>query len=325
MKKIMTTLFAMTAVLCASATTPGYTVSPADSTVVENRNDFTVTFTFDSPVKIQHVQFIGGERFNSTRTVIDQPMTEAATEIKVNVPADVWGTPSAGNYLLEVSLPEIYNADDEQYMVSATDSETGESYQYAYTAQGFYISPTGEVVEFKGLDPDPATTTVWDEYGGGWGFCNFLFSGEVALTDSSVAEIYFHKTDGDIIMAEVGYNDLWPDWDFWTGYFAVTVPMVEESSLTQENLAKIEVILYDIKVGSSVVDEYKAVYDLVSTSEQNMRMPKTASSKLTISTEESSTVYDINGNVVMDVFSKEKVQELPVGLYIMNGKKFIVR
>ncbi|MDE5663867.1 MAG: hypothetical protein K2I37_07530 [Muribaculaceae bacterium] len=324
MKKIMTTLFAMTAVLCASAANPGYTVSPADSTVVENRNDFTVTFTFDSPVKIQHVQFIGGERFNATRTVIDQPMTEAATEIKVNVPADVWGTPSAGNYLLEVSLPEIYNVDDEQYMVEETDPETGDKYRYAYTAQGFYISPTGEVVEFKGLDPDPATTTVWNVYGDGWGFCNFLFSGEVALTDTSYAEINYVLAGGRVIPEEVDYDALWADWDFWTGYFAVTVPMVENAALTQGDLTKIEITLYDIKVGATVVDKYVATYNLVSAPEARSKA-KTASSKLTLTTEKPSTLYDINGNVVMNVFTPEKSKELPAGLYIMNGKKFIVR
>lgn len=324
MKKIMTSLFAVAAVFCASAANPGYSVSPADSTVVDNRNDFKVTFSFDSPVKIQHVEFIGGERFNSKRTLIDKVTPEAVNQIVVNVPDSVWGTPSGGNYYLEVILPEIYDAEGNQYKLEGTDPDTGDKYEYAYTATAFYSSPTGEAVEYKGVDPDPATTTVWDEYNSGWGFCNFLFSGEVSLTDESAGLITFYMSDNKSVAVDIDYNDLWADWDFWTGYFAVTVPMKEESTVTEANLIKIEVELFDIKVANEI-KSYKAVYSLTSTADPTRHMAQTASSKLTISTEEPSAIFDINGNIVVKDSSNGNLNGLPSGIYIKNGKKFIVR
>lgn len=323
MKKIMTSLFAVAAVFCASAANPGYSVSPADSTVVDNRNDFKVTFSFDSPVKIQHVEFIGGERFNSKRTLIDKVTPEAVSQIVVNVPDSVWGTPSGGNYYLEVILPEIYDAEGNQYKVEGIDPDTGDKYEYAYTASAFYSSPTGEAVEYKGLDPDPATTTVWNVYNDGYGFSNFLFSGEVGLTENSKAEVFYILEDEIENNFMVGYQDLWADWDFWTGFYAITVPMQVDSEVTEESLKGIRVNLYNVKVGSETKN-YEANYALITTPNER-RINKQASSKLSVAVANASTVYDIYGNVICEDGSIESIKNLPAGIYIMDGKKYVVR
>ena len=181
-------------------------------------------------------------------------------------------------------LPEIYDAEGNQYKVEGIDPDTGDKYEYAYTASAFYSSPTGEAVEYKGLDPDPATTTVWNVYNDGYGFSNFLFSGEVGLTENSKAEVFY------ILEDEIENN-------FMVGY--------------------------NVKVGSETKN-YEANYALITTPNER-RINKQASSKLSVAVANASTVYDIYGNVICEDGSIESIKNLPAGIYIMDGKKYVVR
>lgn len=321
MKKILTSLFALAAVFCASAT-PTYTVSPAEGTI-QNREDLkTVTFTFSEAVTVPTARCVGGERFNSIFTDVELNMTAPSKTVKVTVPSTAWGDPTGGQYLLTVNLPAIYNSAGEQIMVTLIDEDTEEPYTDAYTASASYTSPFISNAKFIGLDPDPETTTVWDVYSEGWGFVNFLFDGEVALADSAEAMITFYLTGNKKVSMDVSYDDLWADWDFWTGSFAVTVPMLPDSSITQENLVKIEVELYDVLVGGKE-QEYNATYQLVSAPQRGVK-GSTASSKMTLSVESSNLIYDIHGRVVMNT-ANQSIKDLPAGIYVMGGKKFIVR
>ncbi|MDE7442295.1 MAG: hypothetical protein K2M69_09040 [Muribaculaceae bacterium] len=263
---------------------------------------------------------MGGARFNPTISEGTITMPAPSKYVEVKVPTEAWGEPASGEYLVTVTLTTIKDAAGKQIMVTEKD-EDGVEYSYPYTVSSNYTSPYTSNAKYIGLDPDPDTTTVWDVYNDGWGFVNFLFDGEVSLNQDSGAEITFEITGGREIVIDVDSNQLWADWDFWTGAFAVTVPMEPNSALTESNLKKINVVLYDVVVGGEV-SEYEATYELVATP---MKSParNTASSKMTISTETPSCVYDINGNVVMN--SSNDIQSLPAGIYIMNGRKFIVR
>lgn len=328
MKKIFTSLFAMAAVFCASAAElPTYTVSPEQETSVTDRSNFQVTFTFSEAVTVNEVEFVGGARFNSTITTGTVSMDAPSTEVTVSVPDTVWGTPQGGEYLLTVTLPAIYDASGNQIVITE-ESEEGETFSYAYTASANYTAPYEVEAEYLGLDPDPATTTVWDVYSEGWGFVNFLFSGEVSLTEDSWAEVTFYRTDGGKDPVEIEPNDLWADWDWWTGSFAITVPMKEVNGLTQINLKEIEVVLYNVKNGNNVIDEFVADYTLKTLpTEESINIhkaPSTTGISLVVDTDVVN-IYSINGNLVIKNASKSDVETLTPGLYIANGKKFIVR
>lgn len=248
-------------------------------------------------------------------------MTSASKTVSVPVPEDAWGEPTSGEYLLSVNLPAIYDKNGERIMVMLVDEDTNEEYEDAYTVSASYTSPYITDAEYVGLDPDPASTTAWDVYSEGWGFVNFLFSDVVSLTDSSKALITFTLVNGREIDAEIPLTELWADWDFWTGYFAVTVPMVENKTLTKANLESIDVNLYNIKVGSSLKN-FSACYDL---EEEAQKAPSKPSSKLTLGVDESYMVYDLNGNVIKTNVSASELNNLPKGYYIVNGQKFIIR
>lgn len=325
MKKIFTSLFATVAVFCASAAVPTYTVNPESGSTIENRA-FNVTFTFSEAVTVNEVEFIGGARFNSTISTGTVSMTTPSTKVVVSVPEDVWGTPQSGEYLLTVNLPAIYDKNGNQITITE-ESEEGETFSYAYTADASYTSPYDVEAEYLGLDPDPTTTTVWDVYSEGYGFVNFLFSGEVALTDSSKAEIRFYLPDGEEETINVSLNDLWADWDWWTGYFAVTVPMSPDKYIeSEEDLEAIKVTLYNIKNGATTIDKLVADYTLTSSAQSiNVhKAPSTSGISLT-TVNDIVNVYDIKGNIVIENASVSNIKDLTPGLYIANGKKFIVR
>lgn len=324
MKKIFTSLFATVAVFCASAAVPTYTVNPTSGSTIENRA-FNVTFTFSEAVTVNEVEFIGGARFNSTISTGTVSMAAPSTKVTVSVPDDVWGTPQGGEYLLTVNLPAIYDKNGNQITITET-SEEGETFSYAYTADASYTSPYDVEAEYLGLDPDPATTTVWDVYSEGYGFVNFLFSGEVALTDTSKAEIVFYLFDGDRYTVNVLLNDLWADWDWWTGSFAVTVPMSQIEDLEQEDLKEIKVTLNNIKNGTTIINSLVADYTLTSSIESKKirKSPKTTGISLPTSTE-IVNIYSIEGNLVLENASSSDIKNLMPGLYVANGKKFVIR
>lgn len=321
MKKIFTAMFALIASVSAFAV-PTYTVSPAADSMIENRDNLTVTFTFSEEVTANAVQFMGGARFNPTITEGTINMPAPSKSVTVQVPVEAWGEPVSGEYLLNVTLTTIKDATGNQIMETETDEE-GIEYSYPYTVSSNYTSPSITNAQYIGLDPDPDTTTVWDVYNDGWGFVNFLFDAEVSLADTAEAMITFYLSDGKEISFDISYDDLWADWDFWTGAYAITVPMMPDASITQENLVKIEVDLYDVIIGGKE-QELDATYDLVSAPQRVAERNNTASSKLTLSEESSNVVYDIHGRVVMNT-ANQNIKDLPAGIYVMAGKKFIVR
>jgi hypothetical protein len=324
MKKIFTSLFAMAAVFCASAT-PTYTVDPESGSTIDDRDNFKVTFTFDEEVTVKSVEFIGGARFNATVTPGTLDVTASKT-VEVTVPNTVWGTPDAGQYLIEVNLPEIFDKEGKQIMVDAVDDE-GNAFSYAYTASANYMASYDVEAEFIGLDPDPATTTVWDVYSDGWGFVNFLFSDEVYATENSSADVQLILNDGEEIWVPVSSDELWFDWDFWTGSYAVTVPMTPNDDVTQENLVAINVYLNKIKVGANIVPEYAAEYNLTDVGvARKVKGQNTAGNSMTILKSNTTfAIYSINGNIVKTNGSVSDLSNLPAGIYVIDGKKVCVK
>lgn len=322
MKKIFTSMLAMAAVFCASATPSLVSVDPAEGSSISDRSKCTVTFEFSEAVTATTVQYLGGARFNPTISEGTINMAAPSKFVKVEVPAEAWGDPASGEYLLNVTLTTIKDAAGKQIMVTEKD-EDGVEYSYPYTVSSNYTSPSISNAKYIGLDPDPATTTVWDVYSEGWGFVNFLFDEEVSLAATAQGIVTCYLNDGSDITFEISHDDLWADWDFWTGAYAITVPMMPDASITQENLTRIEVELYDVMIGGTE-QEFDATYDLVSAPQRIAERNNTASSKLTLSEESSNVVYDIHGRVVMNT-ANQNIKDLPAGIYVMGGKKFIVR
>lgn len=317
MKKIFTTLFATAAVFCASAAVPTYTVNPESGSTIEDRAEFKVSFTFSEEVKADSAQLVGGARFNSQMVTV-ATTKKAGNIIEVTVPADAWGTPSEGEYLLEVVLPEVYDSKGTLIQESDTDEETHETFYYPYTPRTNYVSPDNTPVEYIGYDPTNKEVTAWEAYNDGWGAINLYFTGTVDYSNMSVRVIYT-TTTGNIVNVVPDY-DIWDDWNMWTGDYTVSFALPIVDSLTQENLNSISIAVSGIKANDSTIAISPIVYTKSISSQFNVKRNNTAGISNIAISEGNDAIYDLNGNNVGN-----NVSSLEKGIYILNGKKFIVK
>lgn len=322
MKKLFLMLCASVLCLAARAALPTYTVTPTDSSSVTDRSAFSVTFTFSESVRVDTVEFRGGERFNRKITLVPISMPTASQTITVAVPDTVWGTPNGQNYLLQVVLPKIYDANGEQYMVDVNEGDSLH-YQYAYTASAFYTSPYEEPVTYLGYSPAQGEMSVWDVYYDGYGTVDYQFSGEVS-TENASATITFYLVDGNAISQTASGDLLWGDWDFWTGNYVVSVSMVPDALLTSTNLMEIEVSFEGVEApnGSPII-----IPDVLYTNdEQNsIQMNRKEDGQIkceAIKSHSLKSLYNIKEGVKKQ---GNEVRNLKPGLYVIDGRKIVVR
>ena len=324
MKKIFTTMFAMAAMFCASAAVPTYSVSPADDSVIENRDNLKVIFTFSEEVKADSVQFASGPRFNRTMTDAATNMKAASKTISVDVPATAWGEVVGSEYILTVTLTNISDKSGAAIKISDTD-ETGETVYYDFKAVASYTSPAPAVeAKLLSVSPAPGEMNAWEVYNDGWGAIEYHFSDEVNISDMT-ASIRF-VTEDDKINQRVSEEDIYADWDFWSGDYIVVVYINPEEGVTADNLESITVSVAGIKtmagkeisIGSVVYSDTKTQGTLLK------KAPGTASITL-INEATNVEVYTINGTLVSNAMPTSDIVSLKPGLYVVNGRKIIVK
>lgn len=322
MKKIMTTLFAMTAVLCASAAVPTYTVNPASETELASKTQ-EIVFTFSEAVLVPSVDFIGGQRYSSVTTTVATGMTTPSTTVKVSTESADWGEPNGGEFLLQVYLPTIYNAAGEQIMETGIDPDSGEAYFYPYTAIAYYSTPDETPVVFEGVDPQNADISVWNLYMDGWGAVNFIFSGEVDFSNATGMVRY--TTSAGVYNKPVANADIWGDWDFWTGKYMITVFLPAEANLTESNLQSITVAISGLQANGSAITIAPAVFNNITVANQAKEANGTAGIDIAVAAASTLDIYNVQGMLVVENATEETIKSLPKGIYVANGKKFVVR
>lgn len=324
MKKIMTSLFALAAVFCASAAVPTYTVNPTSDSVLENKTQ-EIVFTFSEAVRVDSVDFVGGSRFNNPITTrVATGMTTASTTVKVKAKDSYWGEASGEEFVLEVYLPAIYDAAGKQIMETGIDPDTEDEYTFPFTAVSYYSTPApAATVKYLGYTPAEGESTVWNIYSNGWGAVNYMFDGEVS-TDSASATFVFDLSDNTSIAQVATGNDLVGDWDFWTGNYVVTAYMTPDSNITEEKLISISVYVDGIQNSNG---ETFTIAPIIYTNPAAQRVKSNGMAGINnISAENNSyKVFNLNGVLVGENMSRENVKELTPGLYIVNGKKCHVK
>lgn len=324
MKKIFTSLFATVAVFCASAAVPTYTVNPESGSTIENRAEFKVAFTFSEAVKADSAQLVGGARFNSQMVTV-ATTKKAANIIEVTVPSDAWGTASEGEYLLEVVLPEVYDSKGVLIQESDTDEETSETFYYPFTPRANYISPDNTPASYLRYEPSSNEVSAWEAYNEGWGSVDFVFSGIVQLTNEDrTARVIYTTTDDERITTDVTADEVWADWNMWTGEYYVNVMLPYVSELTEANLESIRVTLYGIESNGSVLSTEVANY-YKSNSKKIAPKGNSTSGIKVINENECFNIYDLQGNIVLKDATNSNISTLKAGCYIANGKKIIIK
>ena len=330
MKKIFTTMFAMAAMFCASAAVPTYTVSPADGSVIENRDNLKVTFTFSEEVKADSVQFASGPRFNRTMTDAATDMKATAKTISVNVPVDVWGEAVGDEYILSVTLTNLTDKNGNAITISEIDEETKEVFSYDFKAAASYTSPVPvESVKYLGVSPAEGEMSVWEVYNDGWGAVDFSFSREVEIADPDLcAYVEYTLSDKYIHEFYLTSDDVWGDWNFWTGEYNVSMMLPYDEDVTESNLTKISITLLSIYSDGKEIDVPEVVYSNVT--KKSFKAQSNASNTAGIAVqkitgEDSFDIYSLQGSIVKKYGTWEDVKGLNPGVYVVNGRKIIVK
>lgn len=332
MKKILTSLFALAAVFCASAEVPTYSVSPADGSTIENRENLTVTFTFSEEVKVDSVQFMGGARFNPTLTAAALSMNVASKVVEVTVPTTAWGEVNGDEYLLTLTLFNISDKNGNPIKILEIN-EDDEAVLYDFKASATYSSPAPATeANFLGVTPAVGEMSVWQVYNDGWGAIEYHFSDEVNV-DNLSGSFVFGLTDEEMILQVVAEEDMYADWDYWTGDYIVVLFMQPNDNLTESTLESITVHIEGLKTESgNNIEIANVVYTNppVSNPDPNS-VPKAPtknyqSASLDLNVVNTTVdVYSISGSLVSKGMNKAEISNLASGIYVVNGKKVIVK
>lgn len=290
-------------------------VEPADGTQLTNKTA-TVVFTFNDVVKASEIRFISGSRMNMSETVVETNQT--GTTITANVLPEYWGEAFAGGYNLQVLLTNLTDINGDT-IVSAVDSLTA-----GFSA--FYTYKEEVVAEYLGCDPAVGELSVADVYYGGWGTVNLHFSAEVEMTDSVVAVVTYTDDESTTEVLNVTNEEAWGEWDSWmSGDYVVSIPLPPYTILDGA-LASIRIDIQGITTGNgNVIEIQPIVYTDSSASDAQAKGYNTTGINSATLINATADVYTINGSLIKKGASNSELGTLGKGLYIVNGKKVVVK
>lgn len=245
--------------------------------------------------------------------------TRTVTELSfdINLTTDNWGLPYNEVYYLNLVVTFTHLVDGEIEFYPGVDGEP-----VAFSAM--YITPdTGEARWAKNY-PDERN---WEEEGLTFsrfynnGICTFYFTKDVTLPTGTMGTIVYRGFTGRPVTVNIPTHDA--EYDEMAGLYAINVD-VRNEDYDASSLQSIEVTLSNVSNGTSVI----TVPSIVATNSvvpQTLPREHKALENGLISGSDKVNIYNIQGVLVKENVSANAVNELPAGLYIVNGKKVVVR
>lgn len=234
-----------------------------------------------------------------------------------------WGNPYMGDFYASLIVCFV-NDEMEFYTYTIVDGEDEYEepvmYEISYTTPNvfpatlLYTSPDGKW-EFESFD---------EAYN--HGEIRFAFSNALSLNDDElIGEINYTRFDGldvdptDIeigVNAEIGWNPM-------DGYYTITVNYALAEVAAKE-IKEVEIYLDDLSSPFGVVKVEPVV--LENNNPNAKRLAKnTASVEGLAVNNDSVSVYTVTGVLIKEKISMSEVNTLPKGLYIVKGKKVVVK
>ena len=274
----------------------------------------------------------GAADFTADMIQIENPAVQDGI-LSVDLTSELWGNPYVGEYHTTIMVTwlkpdgDFFYDDDEEpiffQMPCVTPNTVPAKFLYAY--------PSGEWEEGDDF------TTAYNR-----GNCQFNFNNIVEFasseTSDAIGEIVFKTTnsnkyvditllkDGDIPeggtvpvgKASIGWNPI-------DGNFVVQV-QYKDPSLPVESISSIEITLWDMtSLGKDISEETVIISNSNAKKIAKFGNGNNTAGMNLIQDNEVVTVYNIQGVVVRENIAFNNVKDLPKGLYIVNGKKLIVR
>lgn len=296
-------------------------VFPLTSIAPENYTELTskaqnVVFTFDQSVSYSSVVITSGSKTTTldggSGSVVTVPVLESywgnATGVTNTLSVRLMGTNVGGVY--------INNMTDGEGVIGAT---------YTFTE-------TISSVDFLGVNPpeDEATAAELYDY---W-YVTFMFNNEVTMTENVAAIVRFYD-DFDSELAnvtpiQISSEDVFGGWNYRAGYFGLEVTAPELPANLPDDFAYLTITLNGVAYNNQVLATQPSAkyYADLSAIPQGISAKKIGSAginNITSITTQTVDVYNLQGVLVKSNMPQNNINSLPAGLYIINGKKVIIR
>lgn len=250
-----------------------------------------------------------------------------------------WGDPYMGAFYTTpmvcflkrtdgIALPSVIT--QQQMAEDEVLAESIEYYMYNYDPVFFqkdsYTTPNTFAPKLVSVYPNNSWEyeTFAEAYSEG--IIRFNFSNEISLDeDAWIGEINYTRFDNSRVRPvdiELGVNAE-AGWNPMDGYYTITIDYTL-AGVNASELSEIEIILDTMQSPYGDVDVDPVLLENVTPNVKRIAKKSQASEGLAVSTENVS-VYNIAGMLVKEDIAPSEVNKLPKGLYIVNGKKVVVK
>ncbi len=294
---------------------PLTSITPENYSTVEEKT-FNAIFTFDQIVSYTGATIVSGDKVRNIGSGNGKTVTIAINESD-------WATASSKQNSISVQLNGVTlsNGSHISNVSGATD---------AIVANYFFNETVA--IQFLGVNPDPTDATYQEVYDGYW-YASFMFNDAVSLVEDEktvCATVTFYDGYGEYLDdVELTSMDVFGGWNYRGGYYSVDVA-VPEVPASASGYASVEIELNNVSYNGKLLASmptvtYYANLPSKSVKKSNMVNGKDTAGINIIESNNSVDVYSIQGNVVKQQVAPEEINNLPAGIYIIEGKKFVVR
>lgn len=242
--------------------------------------------------------------------------------IVVTLDSSMWGNPYMGNYYANIYLTYV---DAEGDFVLRNDEPI--IFQIAC------VTPNQSPAEFQYVYPDNnwENETFAEAYENG--VITFGFTNPVTFSNETNAVSIAYTVDGEDDERTLAKSDCVMDWNRLDGYYTVSFQYSTED-YTVEEISQIKITLNDViyvptsEEGVTPEPVPVTVNTVILTKQVADPAPRKQKSRMAedlMNCNDVINVYNIQGMLVKESVKQSKINELPAGLYIVNGKKIVVR
>lgn len=282
-------------------------VTPADGSELSSPTT-SVTVTFNESVNVGEIFFTSGRFMNQKVNYVEVGKVNVKS-VTAEIEEDYWSkTDNPSTMMVRLAS------------VSVGDGWLVPDYIYNYTYQFPAVT-----AKYIGYEPTNEEVTVWEAYGDGWGFVDLVFSAEVNY-DSAEITVTYTLSGKPREKYTVSSVDLWGDWSFWDGNYHLQIPLPIGKNVTEENLTSITIDASGIYSNGNDIEIEQIKYDNKTLPQtQKIKKSNNAGISSSLAKDEIVKIYTIQGVLINDNASLNDVNNLTSGMYIINGKKILVR
>lgn len=306
--------------------------SPEDEALALTSVNDTITVNFDVrpnvPVTVMYATG-GGFDIGMSYERINMPSGEDVKSIQIPLNLNSWGIPFDGVYYLHMVVTFTYDIDvDGETVPEYYLNDDGEPVMFEAT----YVTPdTGDARMVKNA-PNNGMFNEYFTFADAYEDGNmYVYFSKTVTAPEEVATITLYNTAG-------AYLDSYEatltsqEWSEMDGLYQIVFPYAS-ADYSAAQISKIEIQLSPVQWENPDTPEPESITSpLIVLNNNGVAAPQAAPRKakkgvangLAVGTE-SVNVYNLQGMLVVKNASNSDIKNLAPGMYIVNGKKFVVK